>query len=58
MDILILLGGFTVLCALGVPVAYALGSARCSALCGPNAGTRPNMQPRRHSAREEQARHR
>src|ERR1700741_4430092 len=25
MDILILLGGFTVLCALGVPVAYALG---------------------------------
>src|SRR5437762_8615221 len=25
MDILVLLGGFTVLCALGVPVAYALG---------------------------------
>jgi TRAP-type mannitol/chloroaromatic compound transport system permease large subunit len=31
MDILILLGGFTVLCALGVPVAYALG---LSALLG------------------------
>src|SRR5687768_18262346 len=27
MDILVLLGGFTVLCALGVPVAYALGLA-------------------------------
>ena len=27
MDILILLGGFTLLCALGVPVAYALGLA-------------------------------
>src|SRR5258706_10793718 len=25
MDILVLLGGFTLLCALGVPVAYALG---------------------------------
>src|SRR4026207_2412380 len=25
MDTLVLLGGFTVLCALGVPVAYALG---------------------------------
>ena len=31
MDILVLLGGFTVLCALGVPVAYALG---LSALLG------------------------
>src|SRR5215213_5232512 len=31
MDILILLGGFTLLCALGVPVAYALG---LSALLG------------------------
>ena len=31
MDILILLGSFTVLCALGVPVAYALG---LSAICG------------------------
>ena len=27
MDILVLLGGFTVLCAIGVPVAYALGLA-------------------------------
>ena len=27
MDILVLLGGFAVLCALGVPVAYALGLA-------------------------------
>jgi TRAP-type mannitol/chloroaromatic compound transport system permease large subunit len=32
--ILVLLGSFTLLCALGVPVAYALGSARCSARCG------------------------
>ena len=32
MDILILLGSFTVLCALGVPVAYALGlAAICAA---------------------------
>src|SRR4030095_10770970 len=31
MDTLVLLGGFTVLCALGVPVAYALG---LSALLG------------------------
>ncbi len=31
MDILILLGSFTVLCALGVPVAYSLGLA---AICG------------------------
>ena len=31
MDILVLLGGFAVLCALGVPVAYALG---LSALLG------------------------
>jgi hypothetical protein len=35
MDILVLLGSFTLLCALGVPVAYALGLARCSARCGP-----------------------
>ena len=27
MDTLVLLGGFTLLCALGVPVAYALGLA-------------------------------
>jgi hypothetical protein len=27
MDVLILVGAFTVLCALGVPVAYALGLA-------------------------------
>ena len=33
MDILILLGSFTLLCALGVPVAYALGlAAICAAL--------------------------
>ena len=33
MDILVLLGSFTVLCALGLPVAYALGlSAICAAL--------------------------
>ena len=33
MEILVLLGGFTVLCALGVPVAYALGlGAICAAL--------------------------
>ena len=25
MDVLVLLGSFTLLCALGVPVAYALG---------------------------------
>ena len=25
MDILVLIGGFTVICLLGVPVAYALG---------------------------------
>ena len=25
MDVLILIGGFTVLCLLGMPVAYALG---------------------------------
>jgi len=31
MDVLILLGSFTLLCALGVPVAYALG---LSAICG------------------------
>ena len=27
MDILILIGGFTVLCLIGMPVAYALGLA-------------------------------
>lgn len=31
MDILVLLGSFALLCALGVPVAYALGQA---AICG------------------------
>src|SRR3989337_2776266 len=33
MDIFILIGGFTVLCLLGMPVAYALGlAAICAAL--------------------------
>ena len=33
MDILVLLGSFVLLCALGVPVAYALGlAAICAAL--------------------------
>ena len=33
MDILILLGSFALLCALGLPVAYALGlAAICAAL--------------------------
>src|SRR5918995_6255654 len=34
MDVLILVGGFAVLCALGMPVAYALGlAAVLAALC-------------------------
>ncbi|MCA3264939.1 MAG: TRAP transporter large permease subunit, partial [Azospirillum sp.] len=33
MDVLVLLGGFFVFCAMGVPVAYALGlAAICAAL--------------------------
>ena len=37
MDILVLLGGFTVLCALGVPVAYALGLSALLGALSPSA---------------------
>ena len=34
MDILILLGGFAILCLIGMPVAYALGLAAISPRSG------------------------
>ena len=42
MAILILIGSFTVVCMLGMPVAYALGLPRFSARYGSTSRSKPS----------------